>query len=1500
MSNTTVTITQLPPIGNAFTASTVLPVVQTTGVVSTDQAFLGDMANYILTQAGANLQPAYVANFAYAVTNAAQPMITSLGNLTRLVVTGPAVLQNVDLGNLTINGGNNGQFLQTNGNGVLNWSTAPGAGTGSPGGANTQLQYNLNGSFAGDVHLTWDSSNAKLNTTNINASGNVTATYFIGSGSHLTDLNSGSTIVNGDSNVNVPVSNGNVYINTNAGTAYQWEFDTTGNLTLPGNTFAIKYANGTQVHLTSNSLVNGSYALTLENDGSLLATDNGTPSNFVVNNATPDVDLRNQNGTGSFTTGGSEYTIRVAGTPNWVFDSSGNLTVPGNIVHHVSQPDSHANLNIDSWNPINLNVGDAMENASWSFNYDGTLSFPGSFATIYSDTGSNQLNINAGGDGGGYVTINATTDTGIGGSQNVTILTNFGGSGNSKIWNFDNTGNLTVPIDSIIKPADGSTGITTSDGNTYIDVDPSGFYIYTAYNTSEYQWFFDDTGNLTLPGNIFSINYANGQQVPLGGGGGNNAVGVGSFGSDLGIGANYNQNDPAVLFSADDMLIRTGGTANAAYQNNGQIDIAASEQLYIGLADNLVDATNVPSYKSSVQFPYGGTTVNVVAGTNYLTVDATTGLTYNGSPIGPSIGNFVFPNPTSNTSTISVSDGSDIVINPTYGGASPAYINVPGSINGPTSEALQIYNGYFVGNASAAAISIGADVFHGITIFGDGSVVGNANITANYFIGDGSQLSNLPSSGNVGNFAFDSLDLDGTTFDEVTLTGTNSGNIIVNAPGLAMVIGGYESGGMVSDGSNTYLFNGDPTFVNGIPQPGVGYTWQFDNTGNTILPGAIVGNGNLKLQPDVNTGGAYLDVYLTGGPDIHIAGNGETVILGSDAGANVSVQGAGNVAIQANSVFGGTPYTWMFDYNSNLTLPQLTTINDVSGNGTTLTVGVPPTVIVISGADFSAVNTTYTRDFGQATPTWYPAGYTPGIDSYIMFTGGQYGIYNPGFVPPIYVNTGTLNRPLTQWSLNPPLGSIAPTAVYTYGFTGPAWKFDPTGNLKLPGVLIAQASDNGSIVFSNNGTDNNGSLKVDGGLNMTVSANSNFYVKRAGSDRLAITDTNTDLMASSNVVIHANKAGSEQNWTFGTDGKLTTPGDIDMFGGVISFHQQVGNITWGTSYMAFSQYGRVELNTNLYANANIIGANVLNSNSVVVSGNANVSGNLILSSTTQIVSTPSSNGNITLDPDGTGIVNIIGNVAANYIISPSGSNGNITLDPDGTGVVNVIGNVVANNFSGNISITGNVQGTSPNVTLVAGSYSATFDNTGVLTLPAQGIGPSNEGAEIDFTKAPNSSLSGNAVIVDQYIDRIRFFEGGGSARGAYIDLSQAAAGVNTLLNNRVSGLVNAGTFVTMDNIKATVTSSGNRGLSLAAVSTSFNATYGANYAVSGGAGGSSSNGSTNITTTPSGSVFGWNFTGAGDISTYIITDTTNNRAYRITLQIGGGYNNNMISIERLV
>jgi hypothetical protein len=194
------------------------------------------------------------------------------------------------------------------------------------------------------------------------------------------------------------------------------------------------------------------------------------------------------------------------------------------------------------------------------------------------------------------------------------------------------------------------------------------------------------------------------------------------------------------------------------------------------------------------------------------------------------------------------------------------------------------------------------------------------------------------------------------------------------------------------------------------------------------------------------------------------------------------------------------------------------------------------------------------------------------------------------------------------------------------------------------------------------------------------------------------------------------------------------------------------------------------------------------------------------------------------------------------------------------------------------------------------SITTTGNLSGNTLISTNAVG--NEGGEVDLAKSPNSTLSGSIVVIDQYADRIRFFEAGGTTRGVYIDLAQGAgAGVGTLLNNRVAAFANAGTFVTMDNIKATVTTGGQRGLSLATVSGTITCYISGTYGMNGASGGTS--GGVALTTTASTSIFGWSFFSEGDTATYIV-NYGYTKSYRITVQIGGSYNNNMISIERLI
>ena len=128
---------------------------------------------------------AQYSNTAGTVTANAQPNITSVGNLTSIVVTGNANVSNlnltgniVDTGALAIQTGNNGNInLQPNGTGIVVANSA------------------------------------------ISATGNITAPFFIGNGALLTGISGGgggSSIANGTSNINIPIANGNILFSANA------------------------------------------------------------------------------------------------------------------------------------------------------------------------------------------------------------------------------------------------------------------------------------------------------------------------------------------------------------------------------------------------------------------------------------------------------------------------------------------------------------------------------------------------------------------------------------------------------------------------------------------------------------------------------------------------------------------------------------------------------------------------------------------------------------------------------------------------------------------------------------------------------------------------------------------------------------------------------------------------------------------------------------------------------------------------------------------------------------------------------------------------------------------------------------------------------------------------------------------------------------------------------------------------------------------------------------
>jgi len=253
---------------------------------------------------------------------------------------------------------------------------------------------------------------------------------------------------------------------------------------------------------------------------------------------------------------------------------------------------------------------------------------------------------------------------------------------------------------------------------------------------------------------------------------------------------------------------------------------------------------------------------------------------------------------------------------------------------------------------------------------------GNLTLPGNTFAvnyANGIQVS-IGGGGNTGNFVFDSYSLDSTTFDEITVGEGSSGNILINSPGLAMVLAGGDSGGMVASEGNVWVFNGDPTFANGIPQYGVGQTWQFDNNGNLYVPqGGWIGSANEKGGTKLTGGRGNIASLTSYYANVDALNYSSCVTLNADGTANITTYGDGT----------GQLGQWGFA-NANFTLATVNNesaqfvgarkviggLNLTSPYAVTLSAGGTPTVAYTSLAGSNSVKVTFAIQSGGGTFQW--------------------------------------------------------------------------------------------------------------------------------------------------------------------------------------------------------------------------------------------------------------------------------------------------------------------------------------------------------------------------------------------------------------------------------------------------------------------------------------------------------------------------------------------------
>lgn len=152
-----------------------------------------------LTQPGITINPDITSLNIYAVGGTNGVPAGNVGDLQYYAANGfagvPSNVANYTGGSLNlsvtgtkISGGTNGYVLQTDGAGNISWTAQTGGGgNGSPGGSNTQIQYNDNGLFGGSTGFTFNKTSnlvsmpgaltvtGNINGSNANFSGNISA-----------------------------------------------------------------------------------------------------------------------------------------------------------------------------------------------------------------------------------------------------------------------------------------------------------------------------------------------------------------------------------------------------------------------------------------------------------------------------------------------------------------------------------------------------------------------------------------------------------------------------------------------------------------------------------------------------------------------------------------------------------------------------------------------------------------------------------------------------------------------------------------------------------------------------------------------------------------------------------------------------------------------------------------------------------------------------------------------------------------------------------------------------------------------------------------------------------------------------------------------------------------------------------------------------------------------------------------------------------------------------
>jgi hypothetical protein len=1273
-------------------------------------------ANGITVSAKANLGP--IGNVIITGGSSGQAITTDgAGNLTFTTVGGTATLSNgnsniqiLNNANITFSSTGNANIMVVTGTGVNVAGTLNATGNANAGNfgtaqvlasanvtspqfisnvstgtaplvvTSTTLVSNLNADLLDGLNSA--TANTASTIAARDASGNLSANFFIGNGSQLTGITASqvSGIANGNSNVNIPAANGNVNIsavgNANILVVTGTGANITGTLNVTANANVGNLGTGGLIVATGN--VTSSANLISDNilgrTGALTITSGGTNTNINLKpNGTGNIDAN-----AAFITNVKDPTnAQDAATKQYVDSVAQGIDAKASVVYATA-----AALPSCTYNNGTLGVGATLTGTA-----NGTLSVDGQAVT-----GTIRLLIKneAAPANNGIYTVTQT-----GNATAAFILTR---STDMDVWSevpsafvFVESGSTNADT-GWVSTAD-ATGTMGTTAITWVQFSAAG--AYTA-----------GTG-LTLTGSTFSVNASQTQVTSVGtltgltmgtnaaitlSGAASQITGANLISATLLTGTLTTAAQPNVTSVGTLTSLAVTGNASAGNLNTAGAVVASTltSNVATGTAPLTVTSTTRVS-NLNVAYANVADNINVAAGTgnNFLIfANAATGNVAELTSTG------LIANLSNNSITATTFVGA------LSGAATSA--TTAGTVTTaaqPNITSVGTLTGLTIGNATANAV------------FGNGTITLNSGLIT----GNGAGLSQLAGANVTGTVASATAATNASALLQNTSTATtvyptfttssangNSSAVINtsisanlgNASITATTFVGALSGAATTAGTVTTAAQPNITSVGTLSSLGVTGNVTAGNVyanSGTVGASLLTGTLTTAAQPNVTSVGTLSALSVTGNV---AAGNLTTTGVLSVTGTGVSSI-AGNLDMTSNTIINlATPTNasdaatkqYVDDVAQGLhthdscnaaTQTTLATIsggtvtynNGTSGVGATLT--TTGTYTTIDGVTLSngmrilvknEANTAHNGIYDRTSTTVLTR--STDFDTPAEMAGGDFTFVTAGT---LYDNTG--------WVMPDPVTTVGTSAVVWVQFSGAGTYTAGTG-LTLTGSQFSITNTAVSAASYGNG-DRVASFTVNAQGQLTAASN---VVIAANAANLTGTTLNSGIVTSSLTSV-------------GTLGSLAVTGNTTSgnFIGVFANGNSNVNIPAANGNVNISAIGTANVVVVTATGANIAGT--LNATGNATTGN--------LSTTTAVITT----GNITTINSG-----LMKNGTSNITIA---SGGNISLTVDAT--TSLVASTAGANVTGTLGVSGNATtGNLSTTTAVITTGNITTINSGLL------------------------------------------------------------------------------------------------------------------------------------------------------------------------------------------